>query len=134
MRDPMLTIMLLAAALLWPAWAPPAAGDDGPRQIEIADANYYLAKLESYADSLKGAKGPLTPDARIALRKVGALRAKYPNSSKVDALYRRARAAVRKLQGASIKVTAEVLAYRRRKQENAGLLAAESVKAWEDCS
>jgi len=121
--------------------AVPAAADgpktvtelqSGPKKLELDEADYYLRKFETYAERLKGEKGPLTADAKLALQKVSALRAQHPDHAKVEALYQRARSAAKKLQGVTLDITPAMLAYRQQAAKNAERLAEVSVAAWED--
>lgn len=102
----------------------------GPRKIELDEANYYLEKFEDYAKSLKGEKGLLTGDAKIALKKISALRSKFPKHAGVQDLFNRARVAAKRLQGVTLEITPAMLAYRKREAENAKRMAGVSVDAW----
>jgi len=105
--------------------------DDGPKKIELDEADYLLRNFETYADSLKGEKGELTPDAKRALQKVSDLRKRFPEDTRVRSLFDRARAAAKKLQGVTLEITPAMLAYREQKEKNAERLAGVSVEAWE---
>ncbi|MEM6552627.1 MAG: hypothetical protein AAF750_10940 [Planctomycetota bacterium] len=104
---------------------------DGPRKIELDDAGYYLKQFEDYAKSLKGEKGEFTRGSRIALQKVSDLRKKYPGDPQVEALFSRARTAARLLQGVTLEIKPEMLAYRGQAVKNAERLGEVSVAAWE---
>ncbi|MEM1213828.1 MAG: hypothetical protein AAGI68_16180 [Planctomycetota bacterium] len=137
-------VLMLAGAVTLPTQAQPTPANgeptvrrkisdnpDGPRKIELDDADYYLRQFESYAKSLRGEKGDFTRGSRIALQKVSDLRKKYPGDPQVEALFVRARAAARLLQGVTLEITPEMLAYRALAKKNAERLAGISVKAWE---
>ncbi len=104
---------------------------NGPKKIELDEAKYYLEKFEDYVKSLKGEKGLLTADSKIALKKISALRSKYPDHSTVKDLFNRARVAAKKLQGVTLEITPAMLAYRQAKAENAKRMAGVSVEAWQ---
>lgn len=127
----------LAAALLRPGTGPAlpvaaaavASGRQAPAN-DVSKAEFYLKKLEDKAKRMQGQPFKMGYDDTQALERIKALVEKYPNDPRIDALFKRAQAAVMGSKGDIVEITPDMLTYRQNEKKLKELFAQEGEKQW----
>jgi hypothetical protein len=97
---------------------------------DISRAEFFLKKLEDRAQRMQGQPFKMGYDETQALERIKALKEKYPNDPKVDAMFKRAQAAVMGSKGDFIEVTPDMLTFRQNEKKLKDLFAQEGEKQW----
>lgn len=118
-----LTLILLFAGLAQSAeTAPPN---------DIKKAEHFLKKLEQHVDRAGGKPFKLTYDDKQAIKRVAALKKKYPKDSAVLALAERAAAAYMSSTGEYIQITPAMLEYRKNEKILIERVAVKAKAKWD---
>lgn len=122
---------LFATAFLCLGPFPRLAAQAPAPAAEVSRADHYVKKLEERARRMQGQ--PFTPgyDENEALRRVKALKERYPGDPAVEALFQRTRAALVTSKGDTVEITPAMLAYRESGKRIESTLAKEADQAWE---
>lgn len=127
--------LFLSALGIWIlAWAAISAAvpqEGKPSRNEISQAEFYLKKLESHVQRLRGQSITLTYDDNEALKRVKGLKEKYPEDPQVEGLFQRAQKAFMATKGDFIEITPEMTAYRQLERKLNDLFYEETRKEWE---
>lgn len=128
----LLGLACVCAALTWAVGSASGAAKDPkkPGKLELGGARHRLEKLEQKVKLARGAKLRLGYVEKEALRRIDALKKKYPDDPDVEALFQRARKAVLASEGKIVKVSDDVLRYRQNEQKLKTMFAEEGEKAW----
>lgn len=119
-----LTLLLLLAA----AARAQAAGE--PRRQELDGAEHYVRILEERVQKANGQPVELGSEEKEALKRVKALKEKYPEHEKVKELFERTRKAILGSKGEAMTITPEMLAYRESEKKLHKEFAAEAETQW----
>ena len=123
-RTAALAAIFLGAAL---AAAAPAADK---RQL-ISYAEHYLREFEQEVARERGGEKTIWRSKDAALSRVQELHEKYPNDPQVQALFERARVALKKSKGDFMEITPEMTSYLRTEETLRKDIAAAGKAAWE---
>ncbi|MBM3295735.1 MAG: hypothetical protein FJY82_14635 [Candidatus Aminicenantes bacterium] len=117
--------------IVWAGGSASARQEGRPTKNEISQAEFYLKKMEQHVQRLRGQSIKLTYDDNEALRRVKALKEKYPRDPQVEELFQRAQKALMATKGDFIEITPEMTAYRQIERKLNDLFYEETRKAWE---
>lgn len=88
-----------------------------PGKLELGGAQSRVEEFEKKVQRAHGQPFPLGYVEQEALRRVKALREKYPDDPDVEKLFERARAALIASKGETVAITPEMLAYRQNEKK-----------------
>lgn len=111
----------------------PARSQDSqePRRQELDGAEHFVTILEDRVRKAAGQPVELGSEEKEALKRVKALKEKYPEHEKVKELFERTRKALVASKGATMEITPGMLAYRENEKKLHDLFAAEAASQWE---
>jgi hypothetical protein len=118
------------------AAARPASASPGGTTLQqappndVSKAEFFLKKLEDKAKRMQGQPFKMGYDETQALERIKALKEKYPNDGKIDALFKRAQTAVMGSKGDFIEITPDMLTFRQNEKKLKDLFAQEGEKQW----
>jgi len=123
-------ILFVALLFLLVQTATPAQETKSPGKQELGGAERFVEQFEKHVERAKGAPFPLGNDENEALKRVKALKEKYPDDPKVKDLFERARKALLASKGEGMEITPDMLAYRENEKKMVKLFAEEADKQW----
>ena len=105
-----LGLIIAAAAACSALCAAPA---DDPAKVTrlIGYADYYVREFEKEVELQRGGEKMVWRNQRTALEKVRDLKLQYPDDPRVEALFRRVRAALKRSKGDFVEIQAEWTQY-----------------------
>lgn len=125
--------LLSAAALAVALLVPFAASAQKAPPNDVTKAEFYLKKLEDHARRARGAAFRPGYEDNEALKRIKALKEKYPDDPAVEALFARARTALMGSKGDFVEITPEMLRYRDQEKKIVGLFtkeATDQIRSW----
>lgn len=99
---------------------------------EVKRADYYLRKMEFRVKKMKGQGFKVGYEGTEALKRIKALKKKYPDDPAVEALFQRARKALMTSKGDFMEITPAMLAYRDNEKKMQKIFADLALKQWQD--
>lgn len=126
-----LIIAILVAAAAAIAALPQSKAGIKPSKNELSQAEHYLKKLEDRAERMRGQNFKMGYEETEALKRIKALKEKYPDDPDVNALFQRANKAVMTSKGDFVEISPDMLKYRTAKASIAGLFAKEAESQWQ---
>ncbi len=125
-------VFALFAAVSAASSAPPQAKSNlKPTKNELTQAEHFLKKLEDKAGRMRGQNFKMGYEETEALKRIKALKEKYPDDPDVESFFQRASKAVMTSKGDFIEITPDMLKYRTAKASIAGLFAGEAEGQWQ---
>ena len=122
--------LTVAAAWVGAADAPKDKSTKTPGKLELGGARHRLEKFEDKVRRARGAPFKLGYVEKEALRRILALKDKYPGDPVVAKLYERARTVILASEGKLVEITKAMLQYRENEKKMKKMFAAEGEKAW----
>jgi hypothetical protein len=101
------------------------------RVQEIDFAEYYLKEFEAEVARQRGGDKSVWRNKTTALEKVQALRQKYPGDQRVEALFQRAKIALKKSKGEFTEVSADWTTYLHNEENLRKIISEAGDKEWE---
>ncbi len=126
----LISVFIVAGAASLAA-APQSKPGTKPTKNELVSAEHYLKKLEDRAERMKGQNFKMGYEEQEALKRIKALKEKYPDDPDVQALFQRASKSVMTSKGDFLEVTPDMLKYRQAKATLANLFAKEAETQWQ---
>jgi len=123
------TIVMFFLSLLWLGLM--AQQDDRADRNELSRAEHFLKKLEAQAARAKGQPFKPNYESSEALKRIKALKERYPNDPAVEELFQRASAAYMTSKGDFVTITPEMLEYRQLEKKLADLFFKEADREWQ---
>lgn len=99
---------------------------------EIGYADYYVKEFEAEVARQRGGEKQVWRSQRPALEKVRELKQKYPDDPRVEALFQRVKAALKRSKGDYIDVKAEWTAYLHNEENLRELISKLGDEAWNE--
>jgi len=122
-------IVLLAAVCLFGLTAADGKDDTGPGKLEMGGARKRLEDFEKKVARSNGQPFRLGYVEKEALRRIKALKEKYPDNAEVQGLVERARKALVASKGQTMEIKPDMLTYRANEQKLKKLFAEKADKA-----
>ena len=122
--------LLAVTALLLLPIASSAQEAGVPGRQELTGAERYVALLEKHVERARGAPFALGSDDKEALKRVRALKERYPDEPPVQELVARVKDALLASKGEGIEITPDMLAYRENEKKMVELFSAEADRQW----
>jgi hypothetical protein len=104
--------------------------DEGPPKQEIGSAEHFLEIFEKKVDRAHGQPMRLGYEENEALKRIRALKERFPADAKVEELFQRAKTALLASKGETFVITPEMLAYRENEKKMVKLFSEEADKLW----
>ena len=135
-RSSHLSALLVTAALAAApaaAWAAAKAptGKEGPGKLELSGAEHRMDNFEEKIKRMRGQVFKLGPLETETLKRISALKEKYPDDPKVQELFERARKAIIASKGEAVEAKPDWARFRDNAQRLLQLFADEGEKAHE---
>ena len=99
---------------------------------ELKRTEHYLKKFEFQVKRMRGQGFRPNWESKEALKRIKALKIKYPDDPAVEALFQRARTALMKSKGGFMEITPAMVAYRENEKKLQKIFADHALKAWQD--
>jgi hypothetical protein len=131
LRTTILTALLLLGALVLAGGSASAQEAGRASKSELSRTEYFLGMFEKKVARMRGQPFRLGYEENEALKRIKALKEKYPDDPNVEAFFQRARAALIASKGEGTQVTPDMLAYRENEKKLVALFAAEAEKRWQ---
>lgn len=113
--------LLFGWTLVWAQNAP---------KNDVKNAEYYLKLFEQRVEKMRGSPFVLSHNENEAMKRIGALKDKYPKDPAVEALFQRVRAAIMASKGEMFTITPEMIAYKKTEEELSNVIAKASLEEW----
>lgn len=120
--------IVLALTLITPA--PVWAGATAPAN-SVSRARHYLQKFERRVKRMKGQGFRVGYEGKEALKRIKALKKKYPDDPAVEALFQRARKALMTSKGNFMEITPAMLRYRENEKKMQKIFADLAQAQWQ---
>jgi hypothetical protein len=118
-----------APAASWAAAKPPT-GKEGPGKLELSGAEHRMDNFEEKLKRMRGQPLKLGPLETETLKRIWALKEKFPDDPKVQELFDRAQKAVMASKGETTDLPEDALAYRENQKKLTKLFFDLAEKEW----
>ena len=104
--------------------------EDAPKR-QISHAERYLGIFEKKVKRMRGSPFRLDYDANEALRRIKELKKNYPDDASVEALFQRARTALKASKGETFQITEAMLSYQNTEKILVDFIAQRGREQWQ---
>lgn len=99
---------------------------------EVKRTEHYLKKFEFQVQRMRGQGFRPNWESKEALKRIKALKTKYPDDPAVEVLFQSARTALMKSKGGFMEITLAMVAFRENEKKLQKIFADHARKAWQD--